>query len=113
MLWLGEIGPNRRKRPDLSHPIAGLESAALELDTLAGQALEPKTLQPGDARLIACLKEELPGLSIDPPANQPRCATMIVAHLNYGPGTDPASDANLQKQPPRRKDPDFGGPPIE
>ena len=112
-LWFGAIEPNQRKRPGAKPSTTGLKSATLDLTTLAGQAQDPKKLEPGDSRLIACLKEELPGLTIDPPANQPRYATMVVAHLNYSPGPDPAPDANLQKQRPRRKVPDFGGPPIE
>jgi len=111
-LWLGEIEPNQRKRPAPTAPGSlDFESAALDLDTLAGQALDSKTLQPKDVRLIACLKEELPGLTIEPSANQPRCATLVVAHLNYDPGPDPKPDANLRKEPPRPRDPGFG--PIE
>ena len=89
----------------------------MDLSTLAKQAQDPKTLQPEDARLIACLKEELPGLTIEPSANQPHLTTMVVAHLDYGPGPDPDPDVNLRKEPTRRNDPlldpGVGEPPIE
>jgi len=93
--------------------LAGLESSELDLSTLVLQALDPELLRPGDVRLIACLKEELPGLTIEPSANQPRCATLVVAHLNYDPGPAPKPDANLRKERSRPRTPGFDEPPLE
>jgi hypothetical protein len=110
--WVGALGPGDtaelkfkpadddlfvRERQDT--PLTAHEHPAdtLSLGSLFDLAENPAEFVPGDMRLVAWLDAELPGLRIEPAAAQERHATLVVVHLNYGPGRQPAPDANLPR----------------
>ena len=72
----------------------GLQPGELDLSRLVALAQNTEELRPGDVRLVAGLKQSLPGPTTDPPAQQLRRAALVVAHLRYGFGPDPQPDVN-------------------
>jgi hypothetical protein len=67
-------------------------------------------LRPGEMRLIAGLKQPVPGLTIKPAAPQSQYAGLVVAHLQYGFGPDPKPDKNIRQNPTEiRETPTYDG----
>ena len=60
-------------------------------------ALDPENLDPGETRLVARIDEVLPGETVSPAASQVRGATLVVAHLEYGPLPKPRPDVNIRQ----------------
>jgi hypothetical protein len=111
--WIGEL------RPDESAPVAleplnvtehqspfadervaegRLQQATrLELERMFRLALDPENLDPGEKRLVARVDEVLPGETVSPAASQIHGATLIVAHLEYGPLPAPRPDLNIRQ----------------
>jgi hypothetical protein len=65
-----------------------------QLSQIHDLALDPHALRPGDVRLVALTDTPLPGMSIDPPADQSQSVTIVVAHLRYGWTPPPRADVN-------------------
>jgi hypothetical protein len=72
------------------------EGKRLNLDLLYGLAQDPKTMKPGEVRLVARIDELLPGAVVEPAASQVRSATVVVAHLTPGDMAEPQTDANTR-----------------
>jgi hypothetical protein len=68
--------------------------------SLIQMAQDVGQLRPGQARLVAWLEDEVPGLEVRPAAPQTRFATLVVAHLRYGFGDDPQPDVNVLETRP-------------
>jgi hypothetical protein len=83
-------------RPGFSVTATAPGSGELNLRALIDSAQEPGDLQPGEARLLAALKEEIPGMTVSPAAPQVQHAALVIAHLKYGPGEDPQADRNTR-----------------
>ena len=66
----------------------------LNLEPLIRLALDPQRLEPGEIRAVARIDKVLPGAQLKPKAAQVRGATLLVAHLQYGPLPAPVSDVN-------------------
>ncbi len=83
-----EVIAGRREQSELTArtPHAG----ALSLHRLIECAEEMKALSPGDVRLVAYYDAALAGLEVRPAAPQSRGATLVVAHLRYGPRQRPS-----------------------
>lgn len=73
---------------------AGERADELNLEPLWSVALDPRNFEPGEVRAVARVDQSLPGLEVSPEAAQQRGATLIVAHLRYGPPPRPRSDVN-------------------
>jgi hypothetical protein len=63
--------------------VSSSDSPDMLLDRMLGLAHNHRPLKPGESRLIAWTKEEVPGMQVSPVASQVRRATMVVVHLNY------------------------------
>lgn len=70
---------------------------ALDLEPLFRLAYDGEDLQPGEVRLAAQIDGVLPGETISPAASQVRGATLVVAHLRYGPLPAPRPDRNTRQ----------------
>jgi len=70
----------------------------MKLEALGAFAV--KDTQPGEIRLVAWTEDELPGLSITPAASQAQHATVVVAHLSYGPPAPMQLDLNSRSEMP-------------
>jgi hypothetical protein len=68
----------------------------LELESLLDLARQE--IAAGEVRLIAWTGDELPGVTITPAATQSRRASMVVAHLTYGPAQPIQIDFNSRAQ---------------
>jgi hypothetical protein len=99
LAWIGDLPPGRKvklqfQRPDedtlpaewsydLSAP-GELGGPKLSLEPMATLVRQPKTLEPGEARLVALIEGPLAGLQIDPAASQTtRGGTLVVVNLQY------------------------------
>jgi hypothetical protein len=111
--WIGEL------RPDDSAPVSieplvftkdqvpfaderaaerRLQSSTrLDLERMFRLAIDPENIEPGEKRLVARVDEVLPGETVSPAASQIRGATLVVAHLEYGPLPVPRPDLNIRK----------------
>jgi hypothetical protein len=76
-------------------------------------ALEPRHLNDGDLRLIAWTDAEIEGVSISPASNQRTVRALIINHLGYGHGREPAADANLLEEFKVAEDDLFAAPDRE
>jgi hypothetical protein len=68
----------------------------LDFDPLLAIAYDRKYLAPGETRLVARLDGILPGQEIEPSASQTSGTVLVVAHLGYGPRTEPRPDRNAR-----------------
>lgn len=66
----------------------------LDLDPLLRLAFDAERFEPGERRVVAVIDQVLPGLTITPAASQRRGATVLVAHLRYGPLPQMGRDVN-------------------
>ncbi|MEX2114372.1 MAG: hypothetical protein WD845_14355 [Pirellulales bacterium] len=110
--WIGDLAPGAKAevvwraldeaRAEIA---AGREAAevtakkppdgALSLRRLIDLAEEPRTLEPGDVRLVGWYDQGLPGVEADPSAPQGRRKTLVLVNLRFGDA--PASpDRNLR-----------------
>jgi hypothetical protein len=72
-------------------------SPRLNLEALFKLAVDVNNFEPGERRLIGRVDEVLPGETFAPAASQVRGATLVVAHLDYGPPTKPKRDRNISQ----------------
>lgn len=70
------------------------EQEPMRLDDLLRLALDASRYEPGERRVVARVSQVMPGLTIEPAASQQAGATLVVAHLGYGPPPPPQSDVN-------------------
>lgn len=70
------------------------EPESLNLEPLLKLLLDPKRLEPGEVRCVALINQVLPGVTITPESSQLVGATVLAAHLDYGPLPKPDPDAN-------------------
>lgn len=103
--WIGELRPGAsailyfnsddttlaKKREE---EMKGLPLKLLNLEPLFKVACDPRHLEPGEERLVGRVDEILPGSAVTPTASQTQGATLVVAHLKYGPLPNPAQDDN-------------------
>jgi hypothetical protein len=70
----------------------------LSLQPMADLVCKPKSLQIGEARLVALIEKPLAGLQIDPAASQiTRGGTLVVANLKYPTTPDAQPDKNTHR----------------
>lgn len=81
------------------------DEAELDLEPLFTLALDPERFEPGELRCVARIEGTREGLTITPRASQRRGATLLVAHLGYGPLPPTQSDANSPASVAGRKRP--------
>jgi hypothetical protein len=111
-MWLGELMPGKseaiawperfkegdvpfeKQRNDEARRLPG---ERLNLEPMFRLALDPAPMEEGEWRLVARVDEILPGEAITPSASQVRGATLVVAHLEYGPLDSPAKDLNTRQ----------------
>jgi len=105
---LGTIEPGASARviwewKSSTTPLPRSSSSMLDLHTLIDLAAKPDYIEPGEARLIAVIDEEIPGMVIRQAAPQVRQAAMVVAHLKFGHGKDPQADDNTAANPIKKR----------
>ncbi|HEY4310417.1 MAG TPA: hypothetical protein VGN12_13275 [Pirellulales bacterium] len=88
----GKNGGERNLVPEKENAATG----PLELDSLVD--LAQSEVAAGEVRLIAWTGDELPGVTITPAATQSRRASIVVAHLTYGPALPIQIDFNSRAQ---------------
>ena len=93
-------------------PVTAKERASNELSLrgLIDLAQDPRSLAPGDTRLIGWTGEELPGVTFQPAASQNLYRTAVVVHLARAPFAAPQVDVNTRLMVDRPKERP-GGPP--
>ncbi len=114
--WIGELAPGG-KADVVWRPLdaareeidVGRESSevtaqkppdgALSLRRLIDLAEEPRTMEPGDVRLVGWYDQGLPGVEAEPSAPQGRRKTLVLVNLRFGDGPA-AADRNLRAIPP-------------
>lgn len=69
-------------------------NALLRLACQFAEQDDPVRTDREEYRLVAVIDDPLPGMQIEPVASQVQGATVVVAHLDYGPLGDPAPDVN-------------------
>ena len=69
----------------------------LNLEPMFRLALDQKNIDKGEMRLVGRIDELLPGEAVTPSASQIRGATLVVAHLKYGPLPTPEKDRNTKQ----------------
>ncbi len=74
-----------------------IRTKRLDLEPMFRLAYDPQYLDLGEVRLVARVDGVLPGETITPAASQVRGATLVVAHLQYGPRPVPQPDVNTKK----------------
>ena len=74
-----------------------IHSARLNLEPMFKLALDLKSMEEGETRLVARCDEVLPGETITPGASQVRGATFVVVHLAYAPLEAPRKDLNTRR----------------
>ncbi len=114
-LTLSESGEPGDSHPQLQ---AAAASTSQKLDVSALCNLARNETSVGETRLVAQTGDDLGGLSITPAANQARHATVVVAHVDYGPPAPLAIDFNshakISETIPKDNDPvDFLTPEPE
>ncbi len=82
------------QREDSPLTAAKATSGSLNVRRLLDMAGDLNDIAPGDIRLVATTTDEIPGITIDPPAPQVKRAAMVIAHLRYGRGKAPEADTN-------------------
>ena len=114
--WIGDLGQRTSTSVSFS-PLSSEEGGSVFADRRAGEtgaeerlnleplfalALKPLDLEPGDVRAVARIDAVMPGVSVTPRASQLRGATLLVAHLKYGPLPTPSQDENAPRDEQRR-----------
>ena len=97
------IWPHRRNQSELT--ATGAPPGELNIRELVKLAEDARELRPGDVRLVGWTEEKIPGMEVKPAAPQSRTATVILAHLAFGPKEDPKRDLNTRydyTRPPTR-----------
>jgi len=92
-IWLDALGPNETREFEFrdlegesSTINAGWAKAMHHQMKLGGLGeFAVKDTAPGETRLVAWTDDILPGMTITPAAAQSQNATIVVAHLSYGP----------------------------
>ena len=126
-VWIGELRPGESRPAIFSLPIAldegrgavrrpsaraeeRLQTAPrLNLEPMFRLALDVKSFEPGEKRLVARIDEVLAGETASPAASQVRGAVLVVAHLDYGPRPEPLPDLNTSRDVVRKnEDSGFG-----
>jgi hypothetical protein len=82
----------------------------LNLEPMFRLALDPKSFEKGETRLVARVDEVLPDETITPTASQVRGATLVVAHLGYAPLPKPVKDSNTRQEIKTKPEQDQTGP---
>jgi hypothetical protein len=82
----------------------------LNLEPIFQLALDPKSMAPGETRLVGRVDEVQPGQSISPSASQVRGATLVVAHLQYAPPPAPKKDVNTKQDVKETDEPGDAAP---
>jgi hypothetical protein len=90
-----DLGIWIRRQPASTLPEDGQEGIAQSVRRLLAHAASPNDLEPGETRLVGWTSQAVPGVEIRPNAPQQRHASLVVAHLSFGPGRAPETDANL------------------
>jgi hypothetical protein len=124
--WVGELRPGESRPALFSSPIMLAKDAApfakeradeerlekvprLNMEALFGLALDVKSFEPGEKRLVARIDEVLVGETASPAASQIRGGVLVVAHLDYGPRPEPLPDLNTSRDVVLKvEDADFG-----
>jgi hypothetical protein len=135
LAWIGDLPPGRKVKLafqrtaewgdlpadwsfDLSPP-GEAGSPKLSLERMADLVRLPKTLEPGETRLVALIAGPLAGLQIDPAASQPtRGGTLVVVNLQYPSlaAHPPQQDRNTHRDiaaPSTERDSDTEPPPDD
>ncbi len=119
-MWIGNMIPNQSTRIAYvplqfvadKVPFADERAAEEKLETekqlrlepLFKLAYDPAQLEPGEVRLVARIDEPFPGEIVVPAASQLKSATVVVAHLAYGPLLPPKPDNNTKRDIKADKD---------
>jgi hypothetical protein len=88
------IWPDRRDQSELT--ASGAPPGELNIRELVELAEDCRELRPGDVRLVGWTEEKIPGMEVKPAAPQSRTATVVIAHLAFGPGEGPKRDFNTR-----------------
>jgi hypothetical protein len=125
-VWIGELRPGESRPAIFAPPIAVEKDAApfdderaaeemlqkaprLNLEPMFRLALDVTSFEPGEKRLVARIDDVLPGETASPAASQIRGAVLVVAHLDFGPPSEPLPDLNTSLDVKRKiEDADFG-----
>ncbi len=97
--WVGDLPPGRKTKLQFQpaigdsfpaewsyemQPVGESGGKTLNLEPMAAMIRQPKTLAPGETRLLALVERPLAGLEIDPAASQTvRGGTLVVVNLQY------------------------------
>jgi len=102
------LWPDRRSQSKLTATVA--LPGELNIRALVELVEDSSELRPGDVRLVGWTEEKIPGMEVKPSAPQSRTATVVIAHLAFGPGEDPKRDFNTRydytSPPPRSTRPE-------
>lgn len=107
---LGRLEPgakawlNFHRSPARKNPTA---DGRVSIRALREEAEKAESLLPGELRLLAEIRDEIPGMTIRPAAPQVQRAALVVAHLDYGSGQPPQPDHNTPQHPRRSADRNF------
>ena len=88
------IWRTQRNRQELT--ATGAPGGVLNVGELVKLAEDCRELRPGDVRMVGWTEEKIAGLEVKPAAPQSRAATVVIAHLAFGPGDDPEPDFNTR-----------------
>ena len=88
------IWPDRRNQSEVT--AAEAPPGELNIRELVNLAEDSRELRPGDVRLVGWTEEKIPGMQVKPAAPQSKTATVVIAHLAFGPGEDPKRDYNTR-----------------
>lgn len=72
----------------------GSRPERLNFEPLFALALDPSSFEPGEVRAVGRINSVFGGMRVAPEASQLRGATLLVAHLEYGPWGAPKRDRN-------------------
>jgi hypothetical protein len=72
------------------------DAPRLDLAPLYALAENPNVLEQGEVRLTGRIEARLPGQTVEPDASQKTSATLVVAHLDFGPLPAPRPDVNTR-----------------
>jgi hypothetical protein len=113
--WVGDLPPGRKTKlqfqpvtgdsfpEEWSYEMQPADAAggkALNLEPMSAMIRQPKTLAPGETRLLALVERPLAGLEIDPAASQTvRGGTLVVVNLRYPSlaASPPEPDTNTHR----------------
>ncbi len=112
--WMGELQPGESRPVSFSQRVVmgpdespfaseraaevGLQGGSrLKLEPMFRLALDVKSFEPGEKRLVARIDEVLSGEAVSPAASQVGGAALVVAHLAYGARPEPLRDVNTRR----------------